>query len=60
MKEIIQALIKDIRVGEIKIVDGKRTQEVTIVYNFVGNISSGATAIDRNGNWKTKDLKLKN
>lgn len=57
-EEIIQALIKDIRVGEIKVIDGKRTQEVTIVYNFVGNISSGATAIDRNGNWKTKDLKL--
>jgi len=57
-EEIIQTLIKDIRVGAVKEVDGKRTQEITIVYNFVGNISSGATAIDRNGNWRSKDIKL--
>ena len=57
-EDIIQALIKDIRVGAVKVVDGKRTQEVTIVYNFVGNISSGANAIECNGNWSTKNVKL--
>ena len=57
-EDIIQALIKDIRVGAVKVVDGKRTQEVTIVYNFVGNISSGANAIECNGNWSKKDVKL--
>ncbi len=36
---VLNRLISRILVGEVKKVDGKKTQEVRIVYNFVGEIS---------------------
>ena len=35
---VLNRLISRILVGEVKKVDGKKTQEVRIVYNFVGEI----------------------
>lgn len=35
---VLNRLISQILVGEVKKVDGKKTQEVRIVYNFVGEI----------------------
>lgn len=35
---VLNRLISRILVGEVKIVDGQKTQEVRIVYNFVGKI----------------------
>lgn len=36
---VLNRLINRILVGEVKKVDGQKTQEVRIVYNFVGQIS---------------------
>lgn len=35
---VLNRLISKILVGEVKKVDGKKTQEVRIVYNFVGEV----------------------
>jgi len=35
---VLNRLIRRILVGEVKKVDGQKTQEVRIVYNFVGEI----------------------
>lgn len=35
---VLNRLIRRILVGEVKKVDGQKTQEVRIVYNFVGGI----------------------
>ena len=37
---VLNRLISKISVGEIKKVDGQKCQEVKIIYNFVGEISS--------------------
>lgn len=36
---VLNRLISRILVGEIKKVDGQRTQEVKIIYNFIGDIT---------------------
>ena len=36
---VLNRLISRILVGEIKKVDGQRTQEVRIIYNFIGDIT---------------------
>ena len=36
---VLNRLINRILVGEIKKVDGQKTQEVKIIYNFIGDIT---------------------
>ncbi|MFR5824655.1 MAG: DUF4368 domain-containing protein, partial [Ruminococcus bicirculans (ex Wegman et al. 2014)] len=36
---VLNRLISRILIGEIKKIDGQRTQEVKIIYNFVGEMS---------------------
>ena len=36
---VLNRLINRILVGEVKKVDGQKTQEVSIVYNFLGEIA---------------------
>ena len=38
-KAVLNRLISRILIGEIKKIDGQRTQEVKIIYNFVGEMS---------------------
>ena len=37
--EIVATLIDRIEIGQAKMVDGVKKQEIKIIYNFIGNIT---------------------
>ena len=56
--EIVHKLIKEIRVGSIVEIGGERTQEIRIIYAFVGNISDETICEYSNGNYKKKTVRV--
>lgn len=56
--EILHKLIKEIRIGKLIEENGERTQEVKIIYAFVGNISDESVCEFSNGNYKKTHVKV--